>query len=88
MHYPFITEVYTFFSNTKFPIKDVKQTGKITVDPIFSTISTIISHPMQEAKIPILTDFQLVEEDEASTSYQVPRQTKKGIRVANQPVLT
>ena len=57
------------FFNTNFPIKDLKQTGKITVDPIFSTISTIISHAMQEAKIPALTDFQLVEEDEVSTGY-------------------
>ena len=45
------------FSNTNFPIKDVKQTGKITVDPIFSTISTIISPPIQEAKVPALIDF-------------------------------
>ena len=45
---------------------------------------------MQEAKIPALIDFQLVDEDEASTSYQAPRlsYTEKGIRVANQPVLT
>jgi len=42
---------------------------------------------MQEAKILALTDFQLVEEHEASTSYQAPRlsYTEKGIRVANQP---
>ena len=38
------------FSNTNFPIKDVKQIEKITVDLIFSTISTIISPPMEEAK--------------------------------------
>ena len=53
MHYPFIIEDYTYF-----PIKDFKQTGKITVDPIFTTISTIISPPMQEAKIPTLIDFR------------------------------
>ena len=45
---------------------------------------------MQEAKIPALTDFQLVEKDEASTNYQAPRlsYTERGIRVTNQPVLT
>ena len=45
---------------------------------------------MQEAKISALTDFQLVEEDEVSTSYQAPQlsYTEKGIRVANQPALT
>ena len=45
---------------------------------------------MQEARLPALTDFQLVEDDEASTSYQAPRlsYTKRGIRVANQPFLT
>ena len=45
---------------------------------------------MQEAKIPALTDFQLVEEDESSISYQAPRLSyaEKGIRVANQPILT
>ena len=76
--------LYIFSKNTNFPIKDVKQTEKITVDPIFSTVSTIISPPMQEAKIPALTDFQLVEEDGASTSYQAPRlsYTEKGIKVS------
>lgn len=78
------------FSKTNFPIKDFKETGEITVDPIFSTVSTIISPPIQEAKIPLLTDFQLVENHEASTSYQIPRlsYTERGIRVANQPFLT
>ena len=44
---------------------------------------------MQEARLPALTDFQLVEEDEASSSYKVPRlsYTEKGIRIANQPTL-
>ena len=56
------------FSNTNFPIKGAKQIEKITIDLIFSSINTIISPPMQEAKIPALTNFQLIEEDEVSTS--------------------
>jgi len=50
---------------------------KITFNPIFSIISTIISPPKQEASIPTLTDFQLVNDDEASTSYL--SYTEKGI---------
>ena len=41
---------------------------------------------MQEAWLPALTGFQLVDEDEASTSYATPRlsYTEKGIWMANQ----
>ena len=37
--------LYIFF-NINLTIKDVKQIDKITVDPVFLTISTIISPPM------------------------------------------
>jgi len=37
------------FSNTNFPIKKLNRKEKITIDPIFSTVSTIISQPKQEA---------------------------------------
>ena len=78
-----------YIFNTDFPIKKVKQTGKITVDPIFSTVSIVITPLMQEARLPALTDFQLVEE-EPSTSYKAPRlsYTEKGMRIINQPPLT
>jgi len=77
------------FSNTNFPIKEEKQTGKITTDPIFSTASTVISPPMQEARLPTLTTFQLVNE-EPSTSYEAPQlsDTDKGMRIIHQPLLT
>ena len=44
---------------------------------------------MQEARLPALADFQLVEEVEASSSYKAPRlsYTEKGMRIANQPTL-
>ena len=71
MHYLFTTEDYIYFPNTNFPIKDAKQTKKITSDPIFSTV--FISSPMQQARLPALTDFQLVEEDEVSCCYEAPR---------------
>ena len=48
------------FSNTNFPIKETKQTRKITIALIFSTVSIVISPPMQEAKLPVLTNFQFV----------------------------
>ena len=80
--------LYTF-SNTNFPIKEEKQTGKITIDPIFLTVSTVISPPMQKARLPALTNFQLVDE-EPSTSYEAPQlsYTDKGIRIIRQPLLT
>ena len=44
---------------------------------------------MQEARLPALTDFQLVEEDEAPSGFQSTRlsYTEKGMRNANQPTL-
>ena len=89
MHYPSTIEDYTFFSNTNFPIKEVKQTRKVTIDPIFSIVSTLITALMQEVRLPTLTDFQLVKE-EPSTSYEAPRlsYTEKGMRIINQPPLT
>ena len=77
------------FSNINFPIKEAKQTGNITIDPIFSTVSTVISPPMQESRLPALTNFQLVDE-EPSTSYEAPRlsYTDKGMRIIHQPPLT
>ena len=41
----------SIFSSTNFLIKEIKQTEKITIDPIFSTISTVIPPPMQEARL-------------------------------------
>ena len=38
------------------------------IDPIFSTISSIISPQTQDARLPSLTDFLLVDKDETSTS--------------------
>ena len=55
-HYLSIIEDYAF-SNICFPMKEVHQIGKITIDQIFSTVSTIISSPMKEAQLPELTDF-------------------------------
>ena len=54
------------FSNTNFSIKEVKQTGKISIDPIFSTV-TVITPLMQEARIPAVIDFQLVEEEKLTS---------------------
>jgi len=77
------------FSNTNFPIKEFNKKEKITIDPIFSTVSTIIAPPKQEASIPALMDFQLVDDAEASTSYEAPRlsYTEKGMRIINHPPL-
>jgi len=77
------------FSNTNFPIKELNRKEKITIDPIFPTLSTTISPPKQEASLPALTDFQLVHDDEASASYEAPRLsfTERGMRVVNQPPL-
>lgn len=75
------------FSNTKFSIEEEKQTLKITIDPIFSTVSTVISPTMHEARLPALTNFQLVNE-EPSTSYEAPRlsYTDKGLSIIHQPL--
>jgi len=45
------------FSNTNFPIKEIRQKDKITANPIFSTISSIITPQTQDARPPALTDF-------------------------------
>ena len=44
---------------------------------------------MQEARLPALTNIQLVDE-EPSTSYEAPRlsYTDKGMRIIHQPLLT
>jgi len=49
----------------------------------------MISSPEHEAIISALTDFQLVHDDEASTSYEAPRlsYTERGMRIVNQPPL-
>ena len=77
------------FSNTNFPIKELNRKEKITIDPIFSTVSTIISPQKQEASIPALTDFQLVYDDDASTSYEAHRlsYTERGMRIIKQLAL-
>ena len=48
-----------------------------------------MSAPMQEVMLPTLRDFELVEEDEASSSYEAPRlsYTEKGMGIANYPTL-
>ena len=44
---------------------------------------------MQKSRLPALADFQLVEEDEASRSYEAPRLAyiERRMRIANQPTL-
>ena len=89
MPYLFYYRGLYVFSNTNFPVKELNRQEKITIDPIFSTVSTIISPPKQQACILALTDFQLVHDDKASTSYEVPRlsYTERGMRIVNQPPL-
>ena len=74
------------FSNTNFPIKELNRKEKITIDLIFSTVNTIVSPQKQKTSIPYLTYFQLVHDDEASTSYEALRlcYTEKGMRIVNQ----
>jgi len=81
-------ELYVLF-NTNCPIKELNRKEKITIDPIFSTVGTIISPPKQEASIPSLTNFQLVHDDEASTYYEAPRLSyiEKEMRIVSQPPL-
>ena len=76
------------FSNTNFPIKDIREKHKITIDPIFTTISSIIAPRTQDARLPALTDFKLVDEDEASTSL-APRlsYTETEMWIVNQQTL-
>ena len=68
IHYSFIIEDYMFFFNTDSLIKEINQREKITTYHIFSTISTVIASLTQEVRLPILTNFQLIEDDKASTS--------------------
>jgi len=48
--------LYVFF-NTNFPITELNRKEKITINPIFSTVSTFILPSKQEVSIPCLTDF-------------------------------
>ena len=55
---------------------------------IFSTISSVIIPQTQDARVPVLRDFQMVDEDEASSSV-APRlsYTETGVRIVNQQTL-
>jgi len=72
------------FSNTNFPIKEISQKDIITTDTIFSTINSIVAPQTQDAQLLSLINFQLVDEDGASTSIP-PRlsYTKIEIRMVN-----
>ena len=76
------------FSNTNFPIKEISRRGKIKIDLIFSTISSVVSPQTQDVPLPSLVDFQLVEKDQASTII-APKlsYTAIGTRIVNQQSL-
>jgi len=39
------------FSNTNFPIKEIRQKDKITIDPVFSTVGSVITPQTQDVRL-------------------------------------